>query len=301
MDAGEQLNNLDSKADSKDRNSPSQVLANFKDRLSIGRPGAITWAGHSFGACTTVQFVKSLFYHPESPHETLQRSGSSIKASSLLRFTPSASLLGQISSQTPTALLDLWTLPLNSPSTSSLKALPMPFFSQPASQKHENAASPIIAILSSAFVNWASNFRGVRGILARPATSTAKDLPPAEIFYPISSAHLSQSDFGILFPRMTKYLAKAPEPERTLELNVRAVLQVLRNSGIKVAGDADPEILSRAEGVVRGWVAVAADGQESLQHEVNMVTDEKQGFETAYARETEVLGSGELEGVKAEA
>ena len=31
------------------------------------RPGHVTWAGHSFGACTSIQFVKSVYYHQHLP------------------------------------------------------------------------------------------------------------------------------------------------------------------------------------------------------------------------------------------
>ncbi|KAK3062315.1 hypothetical protein LTS18_004375, partial [Coniosporium uncinatum] len=92
------------------------------------------------------------------------------------------------------------------------------------------------------------------------------------------SAHLSQSDFGVLFPRFTKVVAKAEEPERTLKLNARAMLQVMREKGIEVAPTSkidieeveqdaevkehsadsaeDWKILSTEKDSIRGWVAV---------------------------------------------
>ncbi|EAQ90545.1 hypothetical protein CHGG_02480 [Chaetomium globosum CBS 148.51] len=67
--------------------------------------------------------------------------------------------------------------------------------------------------------------RGARGPGARP-----------HFFYVESSAHLSQSDFGVLFPWLTKRVFKSDNPERVLRLNVRAVLQFLRENGVPVAG-----------------------------------------------------------------
>jgi len=48
------------------------------------------------------------------------------------------------------------------------------------------------------------------------------------------SAHLSQSDFGVLFPNLTKYVMKAVQPEKTVELNVRAILAVISGAGLAV-------------------------------------------------------------------
>ena len=52
----------------------------------------------------------------------------------------------------------------------------------------------------------------------------------------LESAHLSQSDFGVLFPWLTKRAFGAKEPARALRLNTRAILQVLRNMDYQVAG-----------------------------------------------------------------
>ncbi|KAI5810559.1 platelet-activating factor acetylhydrolase, isoform II-domain-containing protein [Pyronema omphalodes] len=72
-----------------------------------------------------------------------------------------------------------------------------------------------------------------------PMTSKSPSPPPEEekkdgkekqvqFWYVKDSAHLSQSDFGVLFPRAIK---RAKEPERILDYNVRAACQWLRESG----------------------------------------------------------------------
>jgi platelet-activating factor acetylhydrolase len=71
-------------------------------------------------------------------------------------------------------------------------------------------------------------------------TAPPPSLPPFEaedakkkgvkLFYVKDSAHLSQSDFGVLFPRAIR---KAVDPEIILDLNVRAVCEWLRESGFE--------------------------------------------------------------------
>jgi platelet-activating factor acetylhydrolase len=46
-------------------------------------------------------------------------------------------------------------------------------------------------------------------------------------YYVEKSMHLSQSDFGLLFPRVAK---KAEDPEKILDINIRAAIQWLREA-----------------------------------------------------------------------
>lgn len=95
-----------------------------------------------------------------------------------------------------------------------------------------------MAILSEAFFKWRSNLKQSKRVLS-PDPSTKKPIlsskPGPRIFYPVASAHLSQSDFGILFPKVTKVVFKADNPERTLRLNTRAILEMMRETDIEVA------------------------------------------------------------------
>ncbi|KAK3100890.1 hypothetical protein LTR53_018824, partial [Teratosphaeriaceae sp. CCFEE 6253] len=75
------------------------------------------------------------------------------------------------------------------------------------------------------------------------------------------SQHFNQSDFGILFPWIAARVTKAQDPAGILELNTRAMVQVLRESGIEVAGDNDAEILAK-ETTTRRWVAVPVNDHE---------------------------------------
>ena len=194
-------------------------LSMFASALDVHTPGKISWSGHSFGAATIVQFIKSVYYHDSRPFNGY---------TPLYRPTPGSSLVNQITPSTPITLLDLWTLPLLSTPTSYLWSKPLPAY-------NSNAGSPPLAILSEAFFKWTNNFRETKRALSPPASQTFTPEKKPHIFYPISSAHLSQSDFGPLFPWTTRKIFKAEDPERTLRLNVRAILESLRRSGVKVA------------------------------------------------------------------
>ena len=233
---------------------PETGLSAFASRLDVHRPGKISWVGHSFGATTIYQFIKSVF-HSDSP---------------LYKTLKSSTLSQQITPSSPITLLDIWTLPLFFKSTSTLWSKPLPAYSVSAA-----SPSPPLTILSEGFYKWTTNLRMTLRAVSPPSPSDIKPF----IFYRIASAHLSQSDFGLLFPWITKRALKAEEPERTLRLNVRAILESLRRAGIAVAdtsrvdrevaceteaeelmegGGQDHVILESKEGV-RGWVAIDAE------------------------------------------
>ncbi|KAF2656139.1 hypothetical protein K491DRAFT_692340 [Lophiostoma macrostomum CBS 122681] len=234
-------------------------LSIFAQKLNVHQPGAISFAGHSFGAATVVQFVKSVFYRPSSE-----------KDSNNAIFNPSkfSSIINQITPSTPVALLDLWGLPIQSPTTTWLRKYPMPCYNSP------DGGHNLLAILSEAFYKWSPNLQETKQVVAKPSNSNP-DIPGPHIFYPIASAHLSQSDFGVLFPWVTTKVFGAKEPERVLKLNIRAILQVLRNSGVEVADTSvedlelegttgarsvqDDRILSRKKDSVRGWITLNTD------------------------------------------
>ncbi|KAL8710125.1 MAG: hypothetical protein Q9220_005208 [cf. Caloplaca sp. 1 TL-2023] len=263
-----------------------QSLGMFSSSLDVQKPGAISWAGHSFGAATIVQFVKSVFYH----------SSTSISSDrSLFQPSSSSQICHQITPSSPVTLLDLWCMPLLSQSTQRLNELPLPCYALGG-----QGGESVLAILSEAFFKWNSNLlQTKRTISANPSTdipAKGSDSQPY-IFYPVSSAHLSQSDFGMLFPWLTKKAFKAEDPGRTLRLNTRAILEVMRRNGIEVADTSsvdmeesreveeekppagemktgqDAKILS-SDGSVRGWVALELDGRKGDEEAANRQTEE---------------------------
>ena len=299
LDRGERITNLGA-----DKNHTGD-LTEFISSLDLHTPGAIAWSGHSFGAVTVVQFVKSVFY----------RDCRSAPRNYTPLFTPSntadpSSIVHQITPASPISLLDLWCLPLRSASTRWLWQKPLPSYSPGGS-----GGSTILAVLSDAFYKWRGNLVQLKHAVsenpsAEVPSSSASGSPPF-IFYPVSSAHLSQSDFGVIFPWATKKAFGAGEPERTLRLNVRAILEMLRMSKFDVAdtstldmeeqpvtsfdhrrqlnGHVDPHTKDAAaqtqgligqdreiladDGRIRGWIFVKLD--ETKAHEaMNEKTDE---------------------------
>ncbi|KAF1851364.1 uncharacterized protein K460DRAFT_269662 [Cucurbitaria berberidis CBS 394.84] len=263
IDEGSQFKNVTGEHSKK---GGKDTLAMFSNLLNVHEPGAVSFAGHSFGACTMIQFVKSVYYRTSSPAGGYQPLYTPLDDSSIsLQVTPAS----------PVILLDLWTLPIQSPDTAWLRSKSMPCYDAAA------GGSNLLAILSEGFKNWTPNFNETKRIVAKPLQSQTKQ-PGPHIFYPISSAHLSQSDFGVLFPWLTTKVFGAREPERVLKLNTRAILQTLRESGIRVANTSaqdleidsaetkdqslaqDTSILSRTADRVRGWVNLSADIEVGL-------------------------------------
>jgi platelet-activating factor acetylhydrolase len=261
IDNRTQLTNV---AEDQQHKDSKEVLPMFAGTLNVHEPGAISWAGHSFGAATMVQFVKSVYYRPDLAPADFKP---------LFVPSPDSSIVRQVTPASPVMLLDLWTLPIQSPSTSWLRSKPMPCYESP------NGGSNLLAILSEAFYKWTANLDGTKRTLQKPAASDSKhpNQPGAHIFYPISSAHLSQSDFGVLFPWVTTKIFGAKEPERVLKLNARAMLQVMRNAGKEVANTSaldmelenvkgmdggvvnDEKILESTKGSVRDWVSLSTE------------------------------------------
>ena len=230
LDDGENVQNLS--VPDKHHESENGDLSMFASSLDIHRPGSISWSGHSFGAATMVQFVKSVFYRPDD---------STPKAYQPL-YVPadSSPIVKQITPRSPVALLDLWTLPLRSTTKTWLWEKPLPCYSTGGP-----GGSNVLAVLSEAFFKWKGNLIPTKkAVSANPASDKRVQGPQARphIFYPATSAHLSQSDFGVLFPWLTKKALKAEEPERTLLLNVRAILEVLRMNGMEVANTTEIEM-----------------------------------------------------------
>ena len=89
------------------------------------------------------------------------------------------------------------------------------------------------------------------------------------MFYVQKSQHFNHSDFGILFPWIARRFTKAEEPERILDLNVRAMVQVVREAGIQVAGEDDKEILDPEAGV-RRWVAIPVEDEQKVANPVTL-------------------------------
>ncbi|OAA47315.1 platelet-activating factor acetylhydrolase 2 [Beauveria brongniartii RCEF 3172] len=216
-------------------NLSTPSLDQFAGALDVLRPGSLIFAGHSFGAATVHQLLKCT-YHADSP---------AVAAMEKLLFTPAkdSSIRRQITEKNVTMLLDMWCMPLLAPNSAPLFNLPLPAYADTASAP---GGTGLLAVESEVFFKWKEHLHvKARLISPDPATKTVSPrtfetdggIKHAEpnFFYVVNSAHLSQSDVGILFPYLTKKIFDAEQPERALRLNLRAQLQLLRANGIPVA------------------------------------------------------------------
>lgn len=234
------------------------------------RPSKLTWGGHSFGAATMVQFVKSVFWHQTLP-KINGETGSESTFEPLYTPAENSGVKHQITSDSPIILLDLWAMPLRGEATMWLWEKPLPCYAVEGSTKRN-----VLAIMSEQFYKWKTLLERMKAVLSkdpveyeRSKGSMVISSDGPRLFYAPKTAHLSQSDFGLLFPWATKRLLNAEEPERTLVLNTRAILQLLRENQISVESIKldqtskvddialnDSSILGE-DGNIQGWVSVA--------------------------------------------
>jgi platelet-activating factor acetylhydrolase len=211
-------------------NTSSTSLSMFKDLMSVHEPGKITFAGHSFGAATMTQFVKSTFYGSQN--------GSAPPEYEPL-FTPTSRspIVQQITPNTPVILLDVWCLPLRAASTRWLWDKPFPCYSQDGP-----GGDALLCVGSQVFYKWRVHLKATKRLLS-PSPSSDDDSYTNQggaewgrphFYYVSDSAHLSQSDFGVLFPWFTKKFLAVQEPDRVMRLNTRAITQLMRDRGIEV-------------------------------------------------------------------
>ncbi|CAJ2507577.1 Uu.00g087630.m01.CDS01 [Anthostomella pinea] len=230
MDKGSPLTNL---------NKTTPSLDQFVNRLHIHEPGSLIFAGHSFGAASVVQLLKSTYYSGRPELSSM--------ASPL--YTPSrdSALCRQITPRNVTILLDMWCFPLLAKSTKPLFDLPLPAYDSTGAETATPAPGgpAILAVESEHFYKWTEHLHTSARVLSpRPSAphveAAAFDqpggrLPTPNFFYVQRSAHLNQSDFGVLFPWVTHKVFGSEDPEGVMRLNVRAALQVLRVNGVAVA------------------------------------------------------------------
>ncbi|KAG5925385.1 hypothetical protein E4U42_004337 [Claviceps africana] len=246
-------------------NLTTPTLAHLAGRLDVHEPGRIVFGGHSFGATTMHQFLKCN-YHADAPEVAAMKNP-------LYSPARGSALRSQITHKNPTMLLDMWCLPILAPNSAPLLKLPLPVYA-PVPTAPGGAA--LLAVESEAFHNWTEHLH-VKAKLLSPDPSCAVvtpqlyarpgavQLPAPGFFYVVGSAHLSQSDFGILFPWLTKKIFDADQPERTLRLNLRAQLQLLRANGVAVA-PTHPDDLAEGGAAVDESPGGVTDDKAILDH-----------------------------------
>ncbi|KAL6849215.1 hypothetical protein ACO1O0_008745 [Amphichorda felina] len=237
IDQGSKLTNL---------NASTPSLGHFAGRLHVHEPGSIIFGGHSFGAATMTQLLKSTYYADNADVAGMAKP----------LFTPDkgSEIRKQITEKTVTMLLDMWCMPLLGPNSKPLFDFPLPVYDDLESAAGGTA---LLVVESEAFYKWTEQLHVKARILS--PDPKVKTVSPAlyerpsgirhsepNFFYVVKSAHVNQSDFGILFPWLTKKFLDAEQPERALRLNLRAQLQLLRANGIPVARTSAEELVDGA-------------------------------------------------------
>lgn len=261
--------------------TPGPALSQFRGKLDVQEPGKIIFGGHSFGAATAVQLLKSTYYADEPE----------VSGMPTPFFTPSdgSAIRRQITEKTLTFLLDMWCFPLLSAAAKPLFNLPLPAYDSNKSSAPGGKA--ILAIESEGFFKWKKHFHSKARILSADPTQKVVStqsfvrktgtevMGEPHFFYVQESAHLNQSDFGLLFPWLTRTVFGGKDSEQAMRLNVRALLQFLRENrvssvaptGVKdlvegggpttpTAVDDDKAILLKKDNPVGSWVPISVIG-----------------------------------------
>lgn len=90
-------------------------------------------------------------------------------------------------------------------------------------------ALPALYIVSEQYLKWSENYRALPPLVNESRSSSFF----AKIFYMKGSAHISQSDFQLLFPNLCRrYLHARVDADKVMDVNVRAGIEFLRTVGI---------------------------------------------------------------------
>ncbi|KAI1496541.1 platelet-activating factor acetylhydrolase, isoform II-domain-containing protein [Biscogniauxia marginata] len=248
-DGGARLANLNA-------STPAAALAQLAGRMRVREPGSVVFVGHSFGASTVVQFLKSVFYAAKG------RGRGRGEYAPLYAPRPDSAICRQVTPRNVTILLDMWCFPLLSPHTKALFDLPLPVYYTSPNAPPPPGGAALLAVGSADFYNWTEHLHITARVLSPDPSApcvtpdmfalSGKDedgeraslrVPPPSFFYVERAAHLNQSDFGVLFPWLTSKVFGSERPDRVLRLNRRAVLQVLRQNGIGIAGTVGADLV----------------------------------------------------------
>lgn len=251
-------------------NTSSVSLSMFRDLMNVHEPGKITFAGHSFGATTMTQFVKSTFYGS-------QNGTAPAEYEPLFAPTSRSPIVQQITPNTPVILLDVWCLPLRAASTRWLWDKPLPCYTPSGP-----GGDALLYVGSQVFYKWRVHLKATKRLLSPNPSSDDVDYNKGDgtqwgrphFYYVSNSAHLSQSDFGVLFPWFTRRFLSAQEPERVVKLNTRAILELMRSQNIAVGQTTTEEmeltgqstvslkndsLIFNSEEQVRSWNWISSD------------------------------------------
>lgn len=169
MNTGKTFTNYAAGADLsvEEKESSTMLQTMLTGRLNFD-PGEVTWLGHSFGAATMAQLVKSVFYHqhlPESPINPTEDE-KDVDWTPLYSCTSNSDLVRQITPDSPVVLLDIWTMALRGESTKWLWERPMPCYHRSTLETSSKAPSTV-AIMSAEFYKWTDLLNRTRALLSK--------------------------------------------------------------------------------------------------------------------------------------
>lgn len=261
--------------------TPTTCLAQLASKLNVHEPGAIIFSGHSFGAATMVQFLKSTYYAGSPELANVEEP----------LFVPGldSRLRAQVTPKNLLVMLDMWCFPLLAPTNTALYQLPLPAYAD--NDPTAPGGDAILAIESETFFKWTEHLHSMCRVIspdpgARVVSAAAFQrpnsgvrLPEPNFFYVPNSAHLNQSDFGVLFPWLTKKVFGADHPERSLRLNVRAMLQLLRINGVPVARTWAGDLVDGADIASKQNLVESASSMEGDKDVDDGILDDKAIFD----------------------
>ncbi|WBW75176.1 phospholipase A2 [Schizosaccharomyces osmophilus] len=207
---------------SGDPNVCKRLFESLKGRLNTTK-GELLLSGHSFGAATSAFITNS--------------STRSLDSSSLHQEEYKCVIL-----------YDIWMLPVLQLNIQKIKY-------------------PTIMIISYEFQRWADNYNALENWLFGRKSKSDVDqetsankleiVPtekPSHVFVLDGTVHANQSDLPILLPSMVFKLLKGKvkaDPYEAVIINARSSVQFLRENGVKLQGENDPDSLKSE--VIPGW------------------------------------------------
>lgn len=129
-------------------------------------PGRVTWIGHSFGAATMVQFVKSVYFHQSLPSLKGTQYENDLDWRPLHEPASNSDLVKQINPASPMALLDLWTMPLRGDLTKWLWEKPLPSYDRTPAKPGMPATPNVVAIVSAEFYKYTDLLNRMKATLS---------------------------------------------------------------------------------------------------------------------------------------
>ncbi|EXJ66307.1 uncharacterized protein A1O5_10459 [Cladophialophora psammophila CBS 110553] len=213
--------------------SKSKAGPSLKDALDL-RPGRVTWAGHSFGACTTVQFVKSVYYHEFLPSLKGTEFENDLDWRPLYKPADDGELVRQITPESPVILLDLWAMPLRAGLTKWLWEKPLPCYHRKTTDRENHPPTNVVAIISSEFYKWPELLNRMKATLSASPPEAIYTLEKREAAR--SSKPQQKSEPQLVATPGDKVPSDAQEPETTSRRGFEA------NRGVDLESDDGDEL-----------------------------------------------------------